>query len=449
MHRRFDEQLQDLRERVLAIGSLAETMISKSVKALVERSEALVQQVFAHEEDMDQRCIEIDECCFTLLALRQPMASDLRFIAAAIKINSDIERIGDLAVNIAEATTSLIAQPLLKPLIDIPRMAQLAQEMVRKSLDAFVARDAELARIVIESDDFIDTLHDQVFRELLTYMMADPSTVPRALDLVLVSRYLERIADHATNIAEDVIYIVRGEDIRERGSKELRKGLRHAGQEAPGAPEGRPDAARMAGKLLPEEREFLDLIQSAADNLLQAAKALQVMFDDYIDPAGQWRRLEELEHTGDAITHQIMRKLNQTFIPFMDRGNIHTLTSKIDDVVDGIEAAASRMVLYKIERPTPEARELVAIIVACAEQIATAVKELPKFDAVEEACVEINRLENAADTLYRGTLAALFEGQLSALETTKWKEIYEILETVTDRCEDVADVMEAIALKHA
>ncbi len=229
IQRHFDAQLQELREHLLAMGSLAEIMIGKSIKALVERSEALVQEVFAHEEEMDQRCIEIDERCFTLLALRQPMAGDLRFIAAAIKINSDIERIGDLAVNIARAATSLLAQPLMKPLIDIPRMATLCQEMVKKSLDSFVARDPEQARIVIESDDSIDLLRDQVFRELLTYMMTDPTTVPRALDLILVSRYLERIADHATNIAEDVIYIVKGEDVRERGDKELRKGLRRPG----------------------------------------------------------------------------------------------------------------------------------------------------------------------------------------------------------------------------
>ena len=226
MERQFDEQLRELREHLLAMGSLAETMIVKSVKALVECSESLVQEVFSHEEEMDQRCIEIDERCFTLLALRQPMASDLRFIAAGIKINSDLERIGDLAVNIAHATTFIISQPLLKPLIDIPRMAQLCQEMVKRSLDAFVARDAELAMIVIESDDSIDLLRDQVFRELLTYMMTDPTTIPRALDLILVSRHLERIADHATNIAEDVIYIIRGEDVRERGDKELKKGLR-------------------------------------------------------------------------------------------------------------------------------------------------------------------------------------------------------------------------------
>ncbi|MGH7410917.1 MAG: phosphate signaling complex protein PhoU, partial [Candidatus Methylomirabilis sp.] len=295
MERQFDEQLRELREGLLAMGSLAETMIVKSVKALVERSEALVQEVFAHEEEMDQRCIDIDERCFTLLALRQPMARDLRFIAAAIKINSDLERIGDLAVNIAQATTFIISQPLLKPLIDIPRMAQLCQDMVKKSLDAFVARDAELARIVIESDDSIDLLRDQVFRELLTYMMTDPTTVPRALDLILVSRHLERIADHATNIAEDVVYIVRGEDIRERGDKERRKGLRRPEEHhATAAPTGHPHAGSgFDARLMPEEREFLSLLESAAHNVLAAATALREMFDDYSNPTAQWRKVEE------------------------------------------------------------------------------------------------------------------------------------------------------------
>ena len=449
MQRQFDQQLQELRERLLAMGSLAETMIVKSVKALVERSEAIVQEVFSHEEEMDQRCIEIDERCFALLALRQPMASDLRFIAATIKINSDIERIGDLAVNIAHAARSLITQPAVKPLIDIPRMAQLCQEMVKRSLDAFVARDAELARIVIESDDPIDQLRDQIFRELLTYMMTDPTTVPRALDLILVSRYLERIADHATNIAEDVVYIVRGEDVRERGDKEMRKGFRRPGQGSARAFDTGGEVESLAKRMLPEEEEFLGLIQSAADNLLHAAKALQAMFDDYTDPAGQWHTIEEAEHAGDAITHRIMKKLNQTFIPFIDRGNLHALTSALDDVVDGMEAAASRMVLFKIEQPTPEAREMVSLIVASAEQIVKALAHLPRLDGIQEACVEVNRLENLADSLYRRAVAELFEGEHPILEVTKWKEIYEILEVVTDRCEDVADVVEAIALKRS
>lgn len=451
MERQLDEQLKELREGLLAMGSLAETMIVKSVKALVERSELLVQEVFAHEEEMDQRCIEIDDRCFTLLALRQPMASDLRFIAAAIKINSDLERIGDLAVNIAQATMFIVSQPLLKPLIDIPRMAQLCQEMVKKSLDAFVARDAELARIVIESDDSIDLLRDQVFRELLTYMMTDPTTVPRALDLILVSRHLERIADHATNIAEDVIYIVRGEDIRERGDKELRKGLRRPGElYATGAPTGHPHAGSgFDARLMPEEKEFLRLLETSARNVFAAARALMTMFEDYSNPPAQWQSVEKAEHEGDRITHAIMKKLNQTFIPFIDRKNLHALASSLDDVVDGIETVASRMVMYKIEQPTPESREIVALIVASAEQIVKAVSHLPRFDDVEAACVEINRLENAADAIYRESVAALFEGVRPVLEITKWKEIYETLEVVTDRCEDVADVVESIALKHS
>jgi phosphate transport system protein len=226
MERHFEGDLQAIRERLLAMGSLAEAMIHKSVKALVDRDETFVQAVLGHEEEMDLLCIEIDDRCFTLLALQAPMASDLRFLVGGIKINSDLERIADQTVSIALRAQSLITQPQVKPLIDIPRMANLAQEMVRKSLDAFVRRDPELARVVIEGDDEVDNLRDQVFRELLTYMMADTATIPRALALILISRNLERIADHATNIAEDVIYIVRGEDVRERGDKELLKGLR-------------------------------------------------------------------------------------------------------------------------------------------------------------------------------------------------------------------------------
>ena len=226
MERHFEVELQTLRDRLLTMGGLAETMIHTGIKALVDRDESLVQAVLAHEEEMDLLCIEIDDRCFTQMALRQPMASDLRLLVASIKINSDLERIGDQAVSIALRARSLLNQPQVKPLIDIPRMATIVQEMVRNSLDAFVRQDPELARKVIDGDDEVDNLRDQVFRELLTYMMGDVATIPRALDLILISRNLERIADHATNIAEDVIYIVKGEDVRERGDKELRKGLR-------------------------------------------------------------------------------------------------------------------------------------------------------------------------------------------------------------------------------
>src|SRR5215510_12715340 len=221
MERHFETELHALRDRLLAMGSLAETMIHKGIKALVDRDATLVQTVLAHEEEMDLLCIEIDDRCFTQLALRQPMASDLRFLVGGIKINSDLERIGDQAVSIALRARSLINQPLLKPLIDIPRMTGIVQEMVRYSLDAFVRQDPELARNVIDRDDEVDGLRDQIFRELLTYMMGDPSTIPRALDLILVSRNLERIADHATNIAEDVIYIVRGEDVRHHAEEKV------------------------------------------------------------------------------------------------------------------------------------------------------------------------------------------------------------------------------------
>jgi predicted phosphate transport protein (TIGR00153 family) len=200
---------------------------------------------------------------------------------------------------------------------------------------------------------------------------------------------------------------------------------------------------------MPEEKEFLHLLATSAHNVLAAANALKTMFDDYSNPAARWQTVEETEHEGDRITHAIMKKLNQTFIPFTDRKNLHALASALDDVVDSIEAAASRMVLYKIERPTPESREIVDLIVESAEQIVKAMTHLPKFEGVEAACVEINRLENAVDGLYRRAIAGLFDGAKPVLEITKWKEIYETLEGVTDRCEDVAVVVESIALRHS
>jgi len=223
MERHFDEELKDLKEKLLRMAGLAEDSIAKAVKALKDRDEALVGQVFEQEERINLLEIEIDEVCLRLLALRQPMAGDLRFIASAMKIGSELERIGDQSVNIAERTTELLKVPLLKPLIDIPRMAGLAQAMVVDSINAFVNRDAELARQICARDDEVDQINHQIFRELLTYMMEDPATIPRAVELILIGRHLERIADHATNIGEDVIYLVKGKSIKhhieERGCK--------------------------------------------------------------------------------------------------------------------------------------------------------------------------------------------------------------------------------------
>ncbi len=214
MDRHFDEELKRLKEKLLKMASLVEESIALAVKSLKDRKGELAQEVLKREEIMNLLDIEIDELCLRLLALRQPMAVDLRFITSAMKIVSELERMGDQAVNIAQRSLELLKLPLLKPLIDIPRMATLAQDMVKDSINAFVNKDEKLARNVCERDDEVDNLNDQIFRELLTYMMQDPTTIRRAVDLILVGRHLERIADHATNISEDVIYLVKGKTIK-------------------------------------------------------------------------------------------------------------------------------------------------------------------------------------------------------------------------------------------
>ena len=214
MKKHYSGQLAGLREQVLRMGGLVEQMTRRVVQALVERDIGILPEVRSMETQVNQLHIEIDEACIELIALRQPAAVDLRFIAAAMKINTDMERIGDQAINITERAEVLLTVPPLKPLIDIPRMADIAQEMLKASLDAFVNGDDALALETIRRDDEVDQLKDQVFRELLTYMMADPSTIPRAMELILVSRHLERIGDHATNICEDVIFMVKGKDVR-------------------------------------------------------------------------------------------------------------------------------------------------------------------------------------------------------------------------------------------
>jgi phosphate transport system protein len=212
--RHFQEELDQLKMRLLEMGGAAEEHVRLAIRGLVDRDSDLIERVLISDERFNSLHIEIDSRCFTLLALHQPMAADLRTIVAAVKINTDLERVGDLAVNIAEAARRYASHPPVKKLIDIPRMAGIAQEMLRDALDAFVRRDVALAQDVLNEDDRLDSLKTQIFRELLTYMLQDPSTIEPALDLILVSRHLERIGDHATNIAEDVIFIVSAKDVR-------------------------------------------------------------------------------------------------------------------------------------------------------------------------------------------------------------------------------------------
>jgi phosphate transport system protein len=210
----FREELEALQGRLLEMGGLAEERVRAAIQGLVTRDPALFEKVLLGDEPINQLHIEVDNRCFRLLALHQPMATDLRAIVAAVKINTDLERVGDLAVNIAEAGTRYISHPPVKKLIDIPQMGDIAQSMLRDALDAFVKRDTRLAHEVLNEDDRLDSLKTQVFRDLLTYMLKDQSTVEPSLDLILVSRHLERIGDHATNIAEDVIFMVSALDVR-------------------------------------------------------------------------------------------------------------------------------------------------------------------------------------------------------------------------------------------
>jgi phosphate transport system protein len=214
LHRHFEERLDELSEHLLRMGGLVEEAISRSVRALVDRDSGLARQVITEDAEVDRLELEIDRLSMESLALQQPFARDLRFITTAMKITTDLERMADQAVNICQRAIELNEEPQLKPYIDIPIMSQLAQKMMREALDAFVRRDVELAREVIPADNKVDALKNQVFRELLTFMMEDPRTIPRATRLILVSRHLERIADHATNIAEMVVFLVEGKDIR-------------------------------------------------------------------------------------------------------------------------------------------------------------------------------------------------------------------------------------------
>jgi len=210
----FAEELEELKNRLLEMGGLVESAVYRGVAAVVEKDSEQAQQVLKNEARINQMEIENDELATRLLATQQPMAVDLRFLTAALKINSDLERMGDLAVTIVECALALMREPVLRPSIDIPRMAKLTESMVRKSLDAFVRRDAEMARSVLLSDDAVDNLRDMIYEELIQFMKQAPENVRPGVNLMFVTRNLERLADHATNIAEDVLFLVQGVDVR-------------------------------------------------------------------------------------------------------------------------------------------------------------------------------------------------------------------------------------------
>jgi phosphate transport system protein len=214
--RHFAEELAALKQRLLVMGGLAEDRVQTAMRALIARDHNTIAHVIHGDEAVNRLHLEIDDRCFKLLALHQPMAGDLRAVVSIVKINSDLERVGDLAVNLAEAAQRYIEHAPVKPLIDLPRMSEVAQRMLHDALDAFISRNVEIAQRVLTEDDFLDALKNQVFRELLSYMLSDPRKIEPGIELILMSRHLERVGDHATNIAEDVIFIVEGRDVRHR-----------------------------------------------------------------------------------------------------------------------------------------------------------------------------------------------------------------------------------------
>jgi phosphate transport system protein len=219
--RHFVEELDQLKTKLLEMSSLVEAAIQRSISAVTQKDRSAADEVFRNEARINAIEVEIDEFAINLLALHQPMAADLRLIVAALKINTDLERMGDLSVNIAQRAMSLMEEPVIKPMIDIPHIAGLVQSMVRKSLDAFVTRDADLARSVLASDDAVDSLRTASYHELVSFMERDPENIKPALDLLAITRNLERLADHSTNVAEDVLFLVKGIDVRHHAEARL------------------------------------------------------------------------------------------------------------------------------------------------------------------------------------------------------------------------------------
>ena len=442
----FDNDLKLLEEGLLQMGNMVEEAIDRSLEALAKRDLEASAQVIRDDDQLDQMQMEIEEKCIELIATQQPMAGDLRALVTVLSVVSDLERMGDYAEGIGKISLLMGDEPPIKPLIDIPLMAEKAKKMLEGSLEALVNRDVELAAQVSVDDDEVDSLYDQVYRELLTYMIRDPKNVQRATYLLWVAHDLERLADRATNIAERVIYLVTGKQVtvevspstvrvREQQGK-LRRQTMARSPSVPGAHE-----------------KFYELLQSEAANLKTTAQALAEMMDDFTSVEEKAQKIRDLEHTGDEIIHSIMRLLHGTFVTPLDRQDIQNLAERLDDVVDHIEEAARDIQEFKIDVPTSYAAEVAHVLQQAGVELEKAVGWLPSMrshkDDILELCRSISTLEEEADRVGRQALIELFNDGRSFNDVMKWREVYQHLEDAADSCQGAAIVLEGIVLEYA
>lgn len=442
----FDNDLKLLEEELLLMGDMVGEAIDLALDALVKRDLEASAKVVRDDDNLDRKQMEIEEKCIELLATQQPMAGDLRALIAVLSIVSDLERMGDYAEGIGKISLLMGQEPPIKPLIDIPLMADKAKEMLRGSLESLVNRDVELAAQVSIDDDEVDSLYDQVYRELLTYMIQDPKNVQRATYLLWVAHDLERLADRATNIAERVIYLVTGQQVEIEVSpstvrvreqqREIRRQTMVRSPSVPGAHE-----------------KFYELLQSEASNLKVTAQALTEMMEDFGSADESARKIRDLEHAGDEIIHSIMRLLHGTFVTPLDRQDIQNLAEKLDDVVDHIEEAARDIHEFKIDAPTPQAAEVAHVLQQAGVELERAIGWLPsmrtKKDDILELCRSISTLEEEADRVGRQALIDLFNDGRSFNDVMKWREVYQHLEEAADSCQGAAIVLEGIVLEYA
>ena len=442
----FDNDLRVVEQDLLQMGEMVEEAVDRALDALTKRDLEASARVVRDDENLDRLQIEIEEKCIELIATQQPMAGDLRVLIAFLSIVSDLERMGDYAEGIGKISLLMGDEPPIKPLIDIPLMADKAKKMLQGSLESLVNRDVELAAQVSVDDDEVDSLYDQVYRELLTYMIRDPRNVQRATYLLWVAHDLERVADRATNIAERVIYLVTGRQVvievspstvrvREE-QREIRRKAMTRSPSIPGAHE-----------------KFFELLQSEASNLKTTAQALAEMMDDFGSVQESAQRIRDLEHTGDEIIHSIMRLLHGTFVTPLDRQDIQNLAERLDDVVDHIEEAARDIQEFNIKAPTPQAAEVAHVLQQAGVELERAVGWLPSMrsrkDDILELCRSISTLEEEADRVGRQALIDLFNDGRSFNEVMKWREVYTHLEEAADSCQGAAIVLEGIVLEYA
>ena len=467
----WEQQLADIREQLLMMSGLTERNLALAMRALVERDDKLCDTVEAEDSQIDHLEIQIDEMVITYIATHGPIARDCRMMLTTSKIANNLERIADQATKIARRSRELNTEPLLKPLIDIPLMADIAQEMLRDSITAFVDGNHELAVEIIARDRSVDSINKQLERELTGYMVESPKTITRALNLMTVAKAIERVADHATNIAEEVFYLYKGQDIRHEPS--FKQPASSGGKAKQAEQAGR--AARhpivtlaclgWAGcyacgvmsalqRIFGRDTKFFDLLEGSAAAAKQSATSLVAAFPKLTgNPSSEvLGDLAQARRKHKRLSQETTEELCKNFVTPLEREDIEALSTALYKISKNVEKIGERLLISPSGTDLGLVSRQITMLERAAEVVVIMVNQLrakSHGEDIRDAYEKLQTIEGDADKLMTELLRELYHGTSDARSVVFWKDLYELLEKGIDRCRDAGYVVFHVALKYS